>query len=151
MTLSSAFTIINSAFDSNAAQTAAVSRNITNANKTGYTIKTANLGTTSYGGAEVTSITRATNTALLDQMLAANSQAAQQSALATGLTQLSATVSDNSSSASSDTATTASGQSPAALLASLQSALQNYESTPSNETVAQSVVSAASSLTTSLH
>jgi flagellar hook-associated protein 1 len=151
MTLSSAFTIINSAFDSNAAQTAAVSRNITNANKTGYTIKTANLGTTSYGGAEVTSITRATNTALLDQMLAANSQAAQQSALATGLTQLSATVSDNSSVASSDTATTASGQSPAALLAGLQSALQNYEATPSNETVAQSVVSAASSLTTSLH
>jgi flagellar hook-associated protein 1 FlgK len=151
MTLSSAFTIINSAFDSNAAQTAAVSRNITNANKTGYTIKTANINTTSYGGAEVTSITRATNSALLDQMLAANSQAAQQSALATGLTQLSATVSDNSSSASSDTATTASGQSPAALLASLQSALQNYEATPSNETVAQSVVSAASSLTASLN
>jgi flagellar hook-associated protein 1 len=151
MTLSSAFTIINSAFDSNAAQTAAVSRNITNANKTGYTIKTANINTTSYGGAEVTSITRATNSALLDQMLAANSQAAQQSALATGLTQLSATVSDNASSASSDTATTASGQSPAALLAGLQSALQNYEATPSNETVAQSVVSAASSLTASLN
>jgi flagellar hook-associated protein 1 FlgK len=151
MSLSSAFNIINSAFDANASQTAAISRNISNASTPGYTLKTANLATNSYGGAEVTSITRATNVALQDQMLAANSTAAQQSALANGLTQLSATVSDNASTSSSASTTTASGQSPSAMLASLETALQNYEASPSDSTVAQSVVSAASQLTSSLN
>lgn len=151
MTLSSAFTIINSAFDTNAAQTAAVSRNITNSATTGYSRKTANVATTSYGGAEVTSVTRAANAALLEQMLAANAKSAQQSAVANGLAQLSATVSDSASTSSSSSTTTASGQSPSAMLASLQTALQNYEASPSDATVAQSVVTAATQLTSSLN
>jgi flagellar hook-associated protein 1 len=151
MSLSSAFNIINTAFDANASQTAAISRNISNASTPGYTLKTANLATNSFGGVEATSITRATNVALQDQMLAANSTAAQQSALANGLTQLSATVSDTASTSSSASATTASGQSPSAMLASLETALQNYESSPSDPTVAESVVSAASQLTASLN
>src|SRR5208337_4203968 len=97
MSLSTAFNIINSAFDANASQTAVISRNISNASTTGYSLKTANLATNSYGGVAVTSITRAANSALLEQMLAANSQSAQQSAIANGLTQLSATVSDGAS------------------------------------------------------
>lgn len=151
MTLSSAFSIINSAFNANAAQTAVISRNISNSSTTGYSLKTANLVTNSYGGVEVASIARATNSALLDQMLAANSQSAQQSALANGLSQLSATVSDNASSSSSSSTTTASGQSPSAMLANLETALQNYETSPSDTTVAESVVTAASDLTTSLN
>jgi flagellar hook-associated protein 1 FlgK len=150
MTLSSAFNIAQSSFNANAAQTAAVSGNIANSGTTGYSRKTANVATNSYGGVEVTSITRATNSALLEQMLAANATSAQQSAVATGLAQLSATVSDTSSTSSS-TPTTASGQSPSAMLASLQTALQNYEASPTDATVAQSVITAASQLTSSLN
>ncbi len=151
MTLSSAFNILNSAFDANAAQTAVISRNISNSSTTGYSLKTANLVTNAYGGVEVASITRATNSALQDQMLAANSQSAQQSAIANGLSQLSATVSDSSSSTSSSSTTTASGQSPSAMLANLETALQNYQTSPSDTTVAGSVVTAASDLTASLN
>jgi flagellar hook-associated protein 1 len=151
MTLSSAFNIINSAFDANAAQTAVISRNISNSSTTGYSLKTANLATNSYGGVEVASITRATNTALQEHMLAANSQSAQQSALANGLAQLSATVSDSASTSSTSSTTTASGQSPSAMLANLQTALQDYQTSPTDSTVAASVVTAASDLTTSLN
>jgi flagellar hook-associated protein 1 FlgK len=151
MSLSSAFNIINTSFNANASQTAVISQNISNASATGYTLKTANLATNAYGGVEVSSITRATNVALQEQMLAATSTAAQQAALANGLTQLSATVSDSASTSGASSTTTASGQSPAALLAGLQTALQNYEASPSNATVAQSVVSAASALTNSLN
>ena len=151
MSLSSAFNIINSSFNANASQTAVISNNISNANTTGYTLKTANLATSASGGVQVSSITRATNIALQEQMLAATSTSAAQSALAAGLTQLSATVSDSASTSSSSSTTTASGQSPSAMLANLESALQTYESSPSNATVAQSVVTAASQLTSSLN
>jgi flagellar hook-associated protein 1 len=151
MSLSSAFNIINSSFNANANQTAVISGNISNANTTGYTLKTANLAANSYGGVEVSSITRATNTALQEQMLASASTAAQQSAIANGLSQLSATVSDSASTSSTSSTTTASGQSPAAMLAGLQTALQNYETSPSNPTVGQSVISAATALTGSLN
>jgi flagellar hook-associated protein 1 FlgK len=151
MTLSSAFNIVNTAFNANSAQTAVISNNIANAGTTGYSLRTANLATNAFGGVEVTSVTRATNVALQDQMLAANSESAAQSALANGLTQLSATVSDNPSTSSSASTTTASGQSPAAGLASLETALQTYETSPTSATVAQSVVTAASQLATSLN
>jgi flagellar hook-associated protein 1 FlgK len=151
MSLSSAFDIINTSFNANASQTAVISRNISNASTTGYTLKTANLATNAFGGVQVSSITRATNQALQDQMLAATSTAAQQAALANGLTQLSATVSDSSSTSGTSSTTTASGQSPSAMLAALETALQTYASSPSNPTVAQSVVSAASALTSSLN
>ncbi len=151
MTLTSAFNIINTAFDVNAAQTAVISRNVSNSSTTGYTLKTANVATNGYGGVDVTSITRATNTALLEQMLAANSQSSQQSAIANGLSQLSATVSDSSSSSSSSSTATASGQSPSAMLASLDTALQNYAASPTDSTLAAGVVTAASALTTSLN
>jgi flagellar hook-associated protein 1 FlgK len=148
MSLSSAFNIINSAFTANAAQTAVISRNISNSGTAGYALKTANLATNAYGGVEVASIARATNSALLEQMLAANSQSAQQTALANGLSQLSATVSDNATTSSSSSTT---GQSPSAMLANLETSLATYESSPSDVTVAQSVVTAASELTTSLN
>jgi flagellar hook-associated protein 1 FlgK len=151
MTLTSAFNIINSSFDANAAQTAAISRNIANSSTTGYTRKTANVAASADGGVEVTSITRATNAALQEQMLAANSTSAQQAAVANGLAQLSATVSDSTSTSASSSTTTATGQSPSAMLANLQTALQNYQASPSDATVAQSVVTAASQLTSALN
>src|SRR5262249_44389147 len=114
MSLSSAFNIINTAFNANSAQTAVISNNVANANTKGYSLRTANLATNAFGGVDVVSVTRATNVALQDQMLAANSESAAQSALANGLTQLSATVSDNSTTSTDLSTSTASGQSPAA-------------------------------------
>jgi flagellar hook-associated protein 1 len=150
MSLTSALNIINSSFVTNAAQTALISSNITNANTPGYSLKTANIATTSYGGAEVVSISRAADAALLDQVLSATSQAASQQALSNGLTTLAQTTSDSSSSSTSSGATE-DGDSPSAMLSNLQSALQTYEASPSDSSAADAVVTAADNLASSLN
>jgi flagellar hook-associated protein 1 FlgK len=150
MSLSSAFNIISSSFVANAAQTAVISSNITNANTTGYSLKTANVATTSYGGAEIVSVSRAADSALLDQVLSSTSQAASQQALSNGLTTLAQTVSDSSSSSSS-TGSAQDGQSPSAMLSNLQSALETYEASPSSESDGDAVVTAADNLASSLN
>jgi flagellar hook-associated protein 1 FlgK len=150
MSLSSALNIISSSFAANAAQMAVVSGNITNANTTGYSLKTANVATNSYGGADVVSVTRAADIALLDQVLTSTSQAASQQALSTGLTALAATVSD-SSAASSSSGATQDGQSPSAMLSNLQSALATYQASPNSESAGDAVVTAADDLASSLN
>jgi flagellar hook-associated protein 1 FlgK len=150
MSLSSALSIISSSFVTNAAETATISGNITNANTTGYTTKTANVATTSYGGAEIASISRAANSALLTQVLSSTSQAASQQAISNGLTTLAQTVSDSSSS-STATGSSQDGQSPSAMLSNLQAALETYESTPSSASAGDAVVAAADNLASSLN
>lgn len=150
MTLSSAFSIINSAFASNAAQSAIISSNISNANTPGYAREIANVLTNSYGGSDVASVTREANSALLEQVNASTSQAASEQALANGLTTLAQTVSDSASSSSASGATQ-NGDSPSAMLANLQSALTTYEASPSNAAAGQAVVTAASDLASSLN
>ena len=92
MSLSTAFNIISSSFAANAAQTAVVSNNIANANTPGYSREIANVVTNSYGGADVASVTREANSALLEQVSSSTSQAATQQAIADGLTTLAQTV-----------------------------------------------------------
>lgn len=150
MSLSSAFNIISSSFIANAAQTAVVSKNIANANSTGYSRETANVLTNSYGGADVNSVSRATDGALLDQVNASTSQAAAAQALSTGLTTLAETVSD-SATASTATGSTQNGSSPSAMLSNLQSALETYQASPSNSSAGTAVVTAAKNLATSLN
>ena len=150
MSLSTAFNIISSSFTANAAQTAIISSNISNANTPGYTRKTANLATTPYGGADVASISSAANTALLDQVNVSTSQAAAQQALSNGLATLAQTVSD-SSSASSTSGSAQNGQSPSAMLTNLQTALTSYQASPSDPSLGQAVVTAANDLTSSLN
>ena len=150
MTLSSAYNIINSSFAANAAQSATIARNITNASTPGYSREIANVVDNPYGGADVASITREANSALLDQVNSSTSELASQSAIAAGLATLAQTVSDSASSTSASGATQ-NGNSPSAMLANLQSALSTYEADPSNELVAEAVVSAASDLTASLN
>ncbi len=150
MTLSSAFSIINSAFASNAAQSAIISSNISNANTPGYAREIANVLTNSYGGSDVASVTREANSALLEQVNTSTSQAASEQALANGLTTLAQTVSDSASS-SSTSGSTQNGDSPSAMLANLQSALTTYEASPSNAAAGQAVVTAASNLAASLN
>jgi flagellar hook-associated protein 1 len=150
MTLSSAFNIINSAFVVSAAQSATISNNITNASTPGYSREIANVVDNPYGGADVASIIREANSALLDQVNSSTSESASQSAISAGLATLAQTVSD-SATATSASGATQSGASPSSMLANLQSALSTYAADPSNESVGQAVVSAAGDLTTSLN
>jgi flagellar basal body rod protein FlgB len=150
MSLSTAFNVISSSFVANAAQTAVVSNNIANVNTPGYSREIANVVTNSYGGADVASITREANAALLEQVSSSTSQAATQQAISDGLTTLAQTV-DDSSSASSTSGAGQNGASPSAMLANLQSALTTYADQPTSSSAADAVVSAASDLAASLN
>ena len=150
MSLSAAFNVISSSFAANAAQTAVVSNNIANANTPGYSREIANVVTNSYGGADVASVTREANVALLDQVSSSTAQAATQQAISAGLSTLAATV-DDSSSSSSTSGASQNGASPSAMLANLQSALTTYEDSPASPSAAEAAVSAASDLAASLN
>jgi len=143
MSLSTAFTIANSAFIANAAQSAVVSQNIANANTPGYSKETANVGTNAYGGVEVDTTTRDANAALQMQVGVSTSESARTQTISTALGQLARTVSDSSSSTSA-TGATQNGGSPSAMIGNLQSALQTLATDPSNVSAEQAVVTAAS-------
>jgi flagellar hook-associated protein 1 len=149
MSLSDAFSIIGSAFSTNAAQSAVVARNVANAGVQGYSREVANVVTNGFGGADVQSITRVANSALTEQLLDSTSTAASQQSLAKGLSTLAQTVNDSTSASTSGA--NANGPSPSAMLANLQNALQTYEASPSNMALAQAVVTAAGNLTSSLN
>jgi flagellar hook-associated protein 1 FlgK len=150
MSLSAAYNIISSAFLSNAAQSAVISSNISNANTTGYSREIANVVTNSCGGSDVASVTREANAALSEQVNSSTSQAASEQALANGLARLAQSVSDSASS-SSASGSTQNGNSPSAMLANLQDALTTYEASPSDASAGQAVVTAASNLASSLN
>jgi flagellar hook-associated protein 1 FlgK len=150
MSLSAAYNILSSAFLSNAAQSAVISSNISNANTTGYAREIANVLTNSYGGADVASVTREANAALLEQVNSSTSQAASDQALANGLATLAQTVSDSASSTSTS-GSTQNGNSPSAMLANLTDALTTYENSPSSASAGQAVVTAADNLASSLN
>src|SRR3984885_10111272 len=149
MSLSTAFNVISSSFAANAAQNAVVANNIANVNTPGYSREIANVVTNSYGGADVASITREANAALLEQVSSSTSQAAAQQAISDGLTTLAQTV-DDSSSTSSTSGADQNGASPSAMLANLQSALTTYADSPSSSSAADAAVSAASDLASSV-
>ena len=141
MGLSTALSVAQSSIAAVSAEAAVVSRNIGGVNATGtYNEKSATVVTTLDGGVQVTSVTRAQNQALFDSMLAATASSATQTALAGGLTTLQGTVGDTSSSTS-----------PAAQLSNFTDALQSYEASPSNSSLATAAVTAASSLVTTLN
>ncbi len=150
MSLSTAFNVISSSFAVTSAPTAVVSNNIANANTPGYSREIANVVTNSYGGADVASVTREANAALLEQVSSPTSQAATQQAISDGLSTLAQTV-DDSSSASSTSGANQNGASPSAMLANLQSALATYEDSPTSSSAAAAAVSAASNLASSLN
>ena len=150
MSLSTAFNVISSSFAANAAQNAVVANNIANVNTPGYSREIANVVTNSYGGADVASITREANAALLEQVSSSTSQAAAQQAISDGLTTLAQTV-DDSSSTSSTSGADQNGASPSAMLANLQSALTTYADSPSSSSAADAAVSPASDLASSLN
>ena len=150
MTLATAYAIINSGFNSIAAQSSTISNNIANVNTSGYVREVANQIESAFGGSEVVSISRMANAALLEQALSSTSASAAQSAVSTGLSTLAQSISDSSSSTSTSGANQ-NGASPSAMIGNLQSALLTYEASPSSTAAAQSVLTAAQNLASSLN
>ncbi|WP_075292501.1 flagellar hook-associated protein FlgK [Pararhizobium arenae] len=139
MSLSSALISAQSVFTTTGQQTAIVSKNIANASNADYARRLALMGT-SLNGAQVLSIQRSQNEALLKQNIVSISQSSAQSTLLSGLTTLKSALGGNDYE-----------MAPSTYLASFRDALQTYASTPGNSTIAATVVSAAGDLVTSLN
>ncbi len=147
MSLSSAARIARSGLAAVAAETAVLSRNISgNSDTAVYSLKTANVSTTS-DGVQVVSVTRASNQAVFENVLSSTAAAATQNAISSGLDTLNQTIGD----VSSNSAGTSSATSPAALLSNFTDALQTYEASPSDSSLAASAVSAAAALASGLN
>lgn len=138
MSLSSAIAIAQSAFSTTAQQTATVSKNIANSGNADYSRRMAMLGTTP-GGAQVVSIYRAQNEALLKQNLIGISQSSAQSSLLSGLEIMKSALGGNDYESS-----------PSTYLSAFRNSLQTFASTPGNATIAATVVSDASDLANSI-
>jgi flagellar hook-associated protein 1 len=150
MTISSALSIISSAFQSTAAQSSVISSNISNVSTTGYVRQIANQITNDYGGSDVVSVSRQANAELLDQLNVSTSESATQSAISTGIQTLAQSV-DDSADATAATGALENGDSPSAMIGNLQSALATYETSPSSTSAASAVVTAAQNLAASLN
>ncbi|WP_158808106.1 flagellar hook-associated protein FlgK [Beijerinckia sp. L45] len=151
MGLSATSSIAQSALASAAAQSSILSSNIANVSTAGYSRKSANIVTALNGSSTVVSIQRATNTALLGNMLQATSSSAAQSAVSDGLTQIQDTLGLNGTTATATSAATPSDNSPSTLIASLTDALQAYASAPDTVANGTAAVNAASTLTAALN
>ncbi|WP_349437279.1 flagellar hook-associated protein FlgK [Pararhizobium sp. A13] len=139
MSLSSAINTANSIFSNTAQQTAIVSKNIANASNSDYSRRLAMLGT-SGNGAQVVSIQRAQNDALLKQNIVSISQASAQGTLFAGLETLKSSLGGNDYETS-----------PSTYLAAFRDSLQTFASTPGNTTIAATLVSDANDLANSLN
>jgi flagellar hook-associated protein 1 FlgK len=139
MGLTAGLSIARSALFSSADQTSIVGRNVANAGVDLYTRKSANIVSEPGAGARVISISRTSDSALLRNLLGANSDASAQKAIVDALGQLDQTVQDTELDAS-----------PAALISKLADAIQQYASQPQSELAGQAAVTAARNLVTSL-
>lgn len=148
MSLSSAAIITQSGLATVTAEIAVLSRNISSNNDTSfYSRKLANVSTTA-SGAQVMSITRASNQAVFDNMLSATSANAAQEAILAGLDTLNQTIGDVSA---ATPGSTSSASSPAARISQFADALQAYSASPTDLSAAAAVVSAASALSATLN
>ena len=140
MTISSSLSVALSGLSTSAEQLTVVSRNVARAGDEGATRKTANVITSESGGTRVASITRATNSALLEKVLGSTSDASAQKIIATSLDQLDQTVNDPELDGS-----------PSGLIGKLQTALQSFSAAPQDVTVARAAVAAAKDLAQGLN
>ncbi len=140
MTLTSALDVALSGLLVTSSRTSVVSRNIVNAGQSLASRKLANVVTAPDGGVRLASITRAADSALLAQMLAANSATGQQRSIVEALDRLDGTVLDPELDAS-----------PAALIGKLMDAIQIYSAAPHDTVAAQSAIAAARDLTHALN
>ena len=122
------------------AQISVVSRNIANQSNANASRKIANVVTVN-GLPTLASVSRASDDALLKNLLSANGGQAQQSAISDSLTQLEATLGTSTDDSSS----------PTALIGDLTNALQTYAAGPQNLASAQAAVTAAQNLAKGLN
>jgi len=149
MSLSSAVSLAQSGLNTITAEISVLSRNINGASDTSiYSEKTANVITGPGGNSQVASITRATNLAVFQNLLGATSANATQNALLSGINTLNETIGNLSSSSSS---TNSSASSPSALLSNFTDALQSFEASPSDSTLAGAAVADAVTLAQGLN
>src|SRR5262249_32333024 len=117
-------------------------------NDTGiYSLKTANV-ISALGGSQIASIIRASNQAVFDNLLSATSANTAHQALSLGLDQLNQAIGNVANGSSSTNSATTS---PQALLTNFTNALQTYEASPSNSTLAATAVNAAATLAEGLN
>jgi flagellar hook-associated protein 1 len=138
-TLSTALNIARSSLATVSGQTATASRNIANVSNTDYSRKTAVVISLSGGSTAILGYNRAADKLLFDKMLVASSNSAASSSVLEGIKRLSETVGDPQS-----------GYSPAGMIAKFQTALQVYEQSPADQTLAQNAVQSAGDLVRSL-
>lgn len=139
MSLTAALNIAQNSLLNTQRQTSVVSRNIANSENPDYARRTAILSSLA-PGAQIASITRATNASLFKQNIKALSAWTGQSTLMDGLNSINLAVNgvDNQGSA-------------AILMGKLQEALQLYSATPSNRVLAENAVEAARQVVKSLN
>lgn len=139
MSLTSALNSVQSIFNTTGQQSSVISTNIANVGNSDYVRREASV-TTSLSGAQVVSISRAQETALLAQYLQTNAKDSAQQTLVTGLESLKSLVGGNDYETS-----------PSTYLTAFQQALQTFATSPSSTTSAQSAVTAAQDLANSLN
>lgn len=140
MSLTVGLDIARKSLAASAEQTSVVSRNITRAGESLATRKTAHLVTALGGGVQVISVTRATNTALFNNLLNSTSDSASQAAISAALDKMSGIFGDTDLEGS-----------PAALVGKLGDALTQLAAAPNDAVRAQAVVTAAETLAKTLN
>jgi flagellar hook-associated protein 1 FlgK len=140
MTLSAGLEIARSGLSVTSDRIAVVSRNVANAGDPLTSRKIANVITAPNGGVVLASITRTSDQALYENLLAATSDSAAQEAVVAALDKLDETINDPEL----DT-------SPAALVAALADAIQQYSAAPHDAIRGQSAIAAASRLAQALN
>jgi flagellar hook-associated protein 1 FlgK len=122
-------------------QSSVISRNIAGASELGYSRKIAALENFPGNGVYVAAIQRAASAGLFTNVLTATSASTKQGAIYDGLQKIAAATVDDPEL----------DQSPTAQLNALKKALHQYATAPDNATLAQSAVSAAKDMATSLN
>ena len=145
MSLSVALQVAQSALTTRQRETAVLAQNISNATVEGYSRKSAMVSSIrsengQSGGITVDSIARATDQALLSNLIVATSSAMTNETYLDGITRLSKTIGDPTDS-----------QSPSAMLGSFVNTLQQYSAEPQNTVLAGAVLTSAQDLVNTLH
>ncbi|CAM5463263.1 flagellar hook-associated protein 1 FlgK [Aquamicrobium terrae] len=139
MSLSTALNIAQSSLRATSLQTSVVSRNVSDAHDPDYARRAAVVASMA-PGARVVEIQRSANEQLFRQYVAALSAWSGQSTLSSGMDRLQLAVNGADNSASASTA-----------IGALQQALQFYATSPSNQSLGQSVIVAAQQVVRTLN
>jgi flagellar hook-associated protein 1 len=139
MTLTSALNTAQAIFSNTATQMGVTSKNISNASNPNYSRRSADVITTN-NGATVAQTARAEDVMLTRHNLDAISSQSGQSTLYSGLSELQSLMGGNNYSTA-----------PSTYISNLENSLQAYAASPSNTTLAQSVVSDATNVANSLN